>query len=487
MNNQSRNIWQVRVTGATGCTWEHFTTKNIIAFSSAGSGSGECKSIITEKMGINDIVVVTDSKSEKILGIGVINSDYYETSYAKSPSYGNFGRIRDVKWWEIKESIKIETPIPSDGSSIVDVKRISSEDYEVIKKWYSKQNIDLNVLNEHPKNERHIMEFKLLPALAEAINNTKNIILYGSPGTGKTYIANQFAEVFLQQQLNPEQNLGDSKYLKFVTFHQSFAYEDFLEGIKPKISEIEKGLEFEVVPGVFKQICMDAEKEPHNKYLIIIDEINRANISKVFGELITLIEDDKRLGTKNELEVTLPYSKEKFGVPKNLYILGTMNISDRSIALLDIALRRRFAFIELKPNPELLKDRQIEDVSLKQLLTTLNRRITVLIGRDYQIGHSYFINIESLAELRFIWYYRIIPLLQEYFYNDSERLKAVLGDFMKEIKIGSNENSSLSKFTRGEIQYKIEDLQDDEKFKSALLSIYMTTRTPKFDEATPDR
>jgi 5-methylcytosine-specific restriction protein B len=142
--------------------------------------------------------------------------------------------------------------------------------------------------------------------------------------------------------------------------------------------------------------------------------------------LITLIEDDKRLGQGHELLVNLPYSGERFGVPPNLYILGTMNTADRSIALLDLALRRRFAFMEVMPDPTLLHE-NVADVDLQKLLERLNQRIAVLLDRDHQIGHSYLINVHNIDGLRFVWYYRIIPLLQEYFYQDGERLQAVLG------------------------------------------------------------
>jgi 5-methylcytosine-specific restriction protein B len=218
--------------------------------------------------------------------------------------------------------------------------------------------------------------------------------------SGKEYVEENLAKQLKELQGSTVVKADIKKYLKFVTFHQSFAYEEFVEGIKPVTDEL-GDVSYKVVDGVFKQICKQAELDPENKYLIIIDEINRANISKVFGELITLIEDDKRLGMPNELKVILPYSQKEFGVPKNLYILGTMNTSDRSIALLDIALRRRFTFIELKPDLQLLENSIIKGLNLSELFTQLNKRITLLIGRDYQIGHSYFMKIDNFEALRF--------------------------------------------------------------------------------------
>ncbi|MEE3718845.1 AAA family ATPase, partial [Tumidithrix elongata RA019] len=284
---------------------------------------------------------------------------------------------------------------------------------------------------------------------------------------GKEYVEESLADQLQELISAPEEKADISKYLKFVTFHQSFVYEEFVEGIKPITDEL-GDIRYRVVDGVFKQICKQAELDPENKYLIIIDEINRANIAKVFGELITLIEDDKRLGKSNELRVTLPYSKELFGVPQNLYILGTMNTSDRSIALLDIALRRRFTFIELKPDPELLKDKNIEGIQLDRVLIQINKSITAMIGRDYQIGHSYFMNIESLEDLRFAWYHRIIPLLQEYFYHDEKRLKVVIGEkFIQKIEMDENLKASLSEFRDPENQFEIADLQGND-FRDAM-------------------
>lgn len=190
----------------------------------------------------------------------------------------------------------------------------------------------------------------------------------------------------------------------------------------------------------------DNKKEVRN-YVLIIDEINRGNISKIFGELITLIEDDKRLGMECEMVVKLPYSKEAdFGIPSNIYLIGTMNTADRSIALMDVALRRRFSFKRIAPDSKIISDilseKEVNEVFIEILQKTfvaLNKRIRTLLDEDHTIGHSYFLKIgseNSEYDLHAIWYDKIVPLLQEYFYNDWDKLRLVLGEYNSEMRSG---------------------------------------------------
>ena len=257
-----------------------------------------------------------------------------------------------------------------------------------------------------------------------------NLILYGPPGTGKTYrLMNDYLPDYQEQAADR---------FEFITFHQSYAYEDFVEGIRPVT---EKGvITYEVRPGVLKRLCERARRSPDKRFALFIDEINRGNIAKIFGELISLVEVDKRIVTDSSgkrvpgckgLEVTLPYSGERFGVPTNVDVIGTMNTADRSIALLDSALRRRFRFEELTPKPELLGT--VEDgaggtIDLRQLLGALNARLSRLLHRDQTLGHSYLYKVKSFAQLRRVFAREILPFLQEAFYDDWRQIRLVLAD-----------------------------------------------------------
>ncbi|HNZ53778.1 MAG TPA: AAA family ATPase, partial [bacterium] len=198
---------------------------------------------------------------------------------------------------------------------------------------------------------------------------------------------------------------------------------------------VKKLFSYKTVPGNSLSPIIFEKKDVVSNFVLIIDEINRGNISKIFGELITLIEDDKRLGKENEMTVTLPYSKQAFGVPANLHIVGTMNTADRSIALMDMALRRRFSFQEMMPRYDVLKEIKVEkdgkEIIISELLKKINERIEFLYDRDHTIGHAYFIKLKNnpdYKELCSIFADKIIPLLQEYFYEDWEKIQIVLGD-----------------------------------------------------------
>ncbi len=270
---------------------------------------------------------------------------------------------------------------------------------------------------------------------------TLNQILYGPPGCGKTYGSLRRALAIIDQQALavlealPEATVQTrlNHYLEqgrlvFTTFHQSMSYEDFVEGIKPVV--VKDQVQYKVQEGVLKRLARRAQQQPELDFVLIIDELNRGNVANIFGELITLLEEDKRLHAPNALLVQLPYSKENFSLPPNLYVLATMNSSDRSIEQLDLALRRRFTFLELLPRPDLLAQ-NVEGIDLQALLKSINERVAILLDRQHLIGHAYLMGVYSLEDLQRVFQTQLLPLLLEYFYGDLGKLGLVLGrDFL---------------------------------------------------------
>lgn len=283
------------------------------------------------------------------------------------------------------------------------------------------------------------------------------------------------------QDIYPENKVGKEveksiKNYSLVSFHQSFSYEDFIEGIKPDIEnddDDENDIKYIIQDGIFKQSCdkaarlagyedlnscIEDTKEGRQQnfqnappFYLLIDEINRGNISAIFGELITLIEQDKRLGSKYELMTDLPYSKREFGVPANLHIIGTMNTADRSVEALDTALRRRFSFVEVAPNTNIIKDKHptegiiLDILDLNKMLEKINDRIELLINKDHKIGHSYLIKITTLDDLKKVFTDKIIPLMEEYFYGDFGKIGLVLGNQFVD-KVEDKEKTDFAEF-----------------------------------------
>lgn len=474
-------------------------------------------------------------------------------------------------------------------SNISEVLKHQQSIFDVIEKELNRTQI--SGFLRHNKEELEKMAFdadfrkevldqlKTITITDELMSNTDktpaiplNQILFGAPGTGKTYHTKKMAVEIIngkkartREEINKEyEELIEAGQIVFTTFHQSLSYEDFIEGIKPET--IDGNVVYEVKDGIFKSICKNAfskeitsdnfevvyqklldeidnsvdnklvletlvhakeftiyknsknnirfhsntEKaneavikkevlehylktgevldwapytksvanyiiEKYNyiqneaiepkKHVLIIDEINRGNVSAIFGELITLLEEDKRKGNKEHTEVKLPYSGDNFSVPNNVYIIGTMNTADRSVEALDTAFRRRFSFVEMQPNPNILSE--VENVDLSKLLETINKRIEVLIDKDHQIGHSYFIGIQNIVDLQRTFKDKIIPLLEEYFYGNFGKIGLVLGGEF--IKLAENQVAFPKNFT-----YE-NDFSEDKK-------IYHITSFDKWDE-----
>lgn len=429
-------------------------------------------------LAIGDVVVAV--LNEKVMGIGRVTGNY---EFIQERPYSH---CKDVQWVRtFKEPIDL--PKPSVGKQSICFPYKDIENIMEIER--------LLIVEENEVDEKIEVLLNPLKGILLEIENIllrkKQVILYGPPGTGKTYYAeksccelasrNLFRKSFNALTEDERSSiLGNGRTMGVVRmccFHPSYGYEDFIEGIKPRV--INNQTIFEAKDGIFKRICRDAIDNPNKKFYLIIDEINRGDISRIFGELIMLIESGKR-----GKEIILPLSNETFKVPENLYIVGTMNTADRSIALLDVALRRRFGFIELMPDYTLFDNVEFQGLPLAPWLKELNSRICENIGKDarnLQIGHSYFLEKEKAIvdseKFKRIIKEDIIPLIEEYCYGDYTLISKVLGESIVDVK---NQN----------IRFELFNTSDISNLITALLSpcptLRLGTQTTEVDDTEED-
>lgn len=355
--------------------------------------------------------------------------------------------IKDLTWWEVLAAALYDLGGKADVNTLIKHAYVQA----VIKSKNRKKNISPTIwgtLQQHAPNSSTTVkvEKRISPYIFDKIESAETKKMeWHFVGDWKEQCADILSKV---DAIKPGANksLGNIRCYEFVTFHQSYGYEEFVEGLRPVLNGDGDGLNYEIRPGVFLRLCERARMNPNRKFAMVIDEINRGNISKIFGELITLIEIDKREGAEQAVSVTLPYSGDAFSVPPNVDIIGTMNTADRSLALLDTALRRRFEFEELMPDLSVLDGLVVThdevNIDMKLLLEAMNKRIEALYDRDHMIGHAYFTALKDIPssgqfdELNAIFKNKIIPLLEEYFFEDWQKIRLVLGDNQKLGKLG---------------------------------------------------
>lgn len=371
----------------------------------------------------NKNTIFVAMNGEKLLALG---DEIGEYRFDDSKVFAHYKPIS----WHAFSNTDMKLPHSTEGYLTSCINFKNEDNILFLYKAYFHDKEKLKSADITPKSDENEVEFKPRTNKVHPLNQ----IIYGAPGTGKTFSSAAYAVAIVEndtvENINIKYKSREDLMLKyneysseglivFTTFHQSYGYEEFIQGIRPDTTKT-GDVKFKVVDGVFKKLADTAKKDDKRNFVLIIDEINRGNISKVFGELITLIEDDKRLGEINHISVTLPLGEE-FSIPNNLYILGTMNSADKSISLIDTALRRRFDFIEMPPNPDLVKDTTLHTV-LKNLNMHLCRELR---STDLLIGHSFFID-KTADDLCGIMNKHIIPLLYEYFYDDAGKVKKAL-------------------------------------------------------------
>jgi hypothetical protein len=389
--------------------------------------------LFAKKMQVGDVVFARQSKTQDYIA-GIVTSDYQFDETRET--YQHWRQVR----WLTTEKVNVPMAAAIITKALTDISYGGWLTY--VAEFFNKLGIDPASLPAVTPNAQ--------PRPAPSMNKPTNVILYGPPGTGKTFHTKEHAVKLCNGKADPAKLKEDfaklvaDKRVAFVTFHQSYDYSDFIIGFKPVPSA--NGMSFEVRKGVLMRLAEEAEKNPHLPYLLIIDEINRGNISKIFGELITLIEADKRRDGDFPLEVTLPCAYKgndgnetcQFSLPSNVHILGTMNTADRSIALLDTALRRRFKFVRKEPNPDLLHA-NLDGVNLRKLLAKLNETLVETFSPDHQIGHAWlpmkFDAMATGADLIAAFNDKILPLLDEWYYDDANGKEALIAQLTDKGKV----------------------------------------------------
>lgn len=370
------------------------------------------------EMKVDDVVFVKKGMY-KIIGRGVVSGDY-----EFDESRNDYNHIRKVNWTHDGEW---KHPGQAVMKTLTDITDYTDyvEKLNALFEIEEEQTDEIRTFEPYDKSD-FLSEVFISPEKYETIvgllERKKNIILQGAPGVGKSFAAKRLAYSILEEK--------NTNQVKVIQFHQSYSYEDFIVGFRP--SE-EEGKQFEKRYGVFYDFCKKAANDSDNKYFFIIDEINRGNLSKIFGELLLLIENDKR---GKEYKIQLLYSKEDFYIPENVYIIGMMNTADRSLAMIDYALRRRFSFVEFEPafETEGFKQNQGEISNEKynrliEKIIELNKEIAedVSLGKGFRIGHSYFIP-KNPGDVDDHWLsdvvnYEIVPLLEEYWFDETGKIE----------------------------------------------------------------
>lgn len=385
------------------------------------------------RMEVNDIVLASEGAT--VRGIGRLVGPYeYRPELA-------FPHTRRVQWLSLEEW-KLD-PLEGPRTTVYPFGRHPSNVLEVEKRLSGAAAVAIPAAAVRSPGSS-------LPALdpwsarvESAIRRKGQVILYGPPGTGKTWRALALAKELAARhafrkstdQLDAQESAAITGLVRVCTFHPNWGYEDFLEGIRPQATD--GVISFRERDGVFKALCVDAARAPEKNFYLVIDEINRGDLPRIFGELMTVMELDKR-----DQIITLPVSAKPFRVPRNVFMVGTMNTADRSISLLDAAVRRRFAFIELMPDTGCLDGRQVHGLPLGPWLAALNSRVRKHLKRDarnLQVGHAYLMpaaGITSFDDFARILRDEIVPLLEEYCYDDFHTLQQILGKDLVDAEAG---------------------------------------------------